>query len=75
MEIRAPFLTLTCLSSCLSRVPLQQAARIITHINPDIGVDLIVRTPAQVRERLAMQDAFMREILERGRIAYEANHA
>jgi len=54
--------------------PLQQAARIITHINPDIGVDLIVRTPAQVRERLAMQDAFIREILERGRVAYEANH-
>jgi len=55
--------------------PLQQAARIITRINPDIGIDLIVRTPAQVRERLAMQDAFMRQILERGRVAYEANHA
>lgn len=55
--------------------PLQQAARIISRINPDMGVDLIVRTPAQVRERLAINDAFMREILERGRVAYEANHA
>jgi predicted nucleotidyltransferase len=54
--------------------PLQQAARIISRINPAMGVDLIVRTPAQVRERLAMPDAFMREIMERGRVAYEADH-
>lgn len=55
--------------------PLQQAARIISRINPDIGIDLIVRTPAQVRHRLAIRDAFMREIVERGRVAYEADHA
>lgn len=55
--------------------PLQQAARIITRINPGIGIDLIVRRPAQVCERLAMQDAVMRQILESGRVAYEANHA
>ena len=54
---------------------LQQAARIISRINPEMGIDLIVRTPGQVRERLAMRDAFMREILERGRVAYEADHA
>ena len=39
--------------------PLQQAARIITRINPEIGIDLIVRTPGQVQERLAMRDAFI----------------
>ncbi|MEK6324575.1 MAG: nucleotidyltransferase domain-containing protein [Acidobacteriota bacterium] len=55
--------------------PLQQAARIITRVNPKIGVDVIVRTPEQIRERLAMQDGFMREIFERGRVAYEADHA
>lgn len=54
---------------------LQQAARIITRINPEIGVDVIVRTPEQIRERLALQDGFMREIFERGRVAYEADHA
>jgi predicted nucleotidyltransferase len=54
--------------------PLQQAARIISRINPDIGVDLIVRTPTQVQERLAMRDGLMREIVERGRVAYEADH-
>ena len=54
---------------------LQQAARIITRVNPKIGVDVIVRTPEQIRERLALHDGFMSEILERGRVAYEADHA
>ncbi|MEK6408082.1 MAG: nucleotidyltransferase domain-containing protein [Acidobacteriota bacterium] len=35
--------------------PLQQAARIITRVNPKIGVDVIVRTAEQIRERLALQ--------------------
>ena len=55
--------------------PLQQAARIITRVKPQLGIDLIVRTPEQVAKRLALQDAFMREILERGKVAYEADHA
>ena len=55
--------------------PLQQAARIITRGKPQLGIDLIVRTPEQVAKRLALQDAFMREILERGKVAYEADHA
>jgi hypothetical protein len=55
--------------------PLQQAARIISRVNPEMGIDLIVRTPGQVLERLAMRDTFMREIVERGRVAYEADHA
>lgn len=55
--------------------PLQQAARILTRTNPQMAVDLIVRTPEQVRERLAMQDGLMREIMERGKVAYEAEHA
>jgi uncharacterized protein len=53
---------------------LQQAARIITRVNPEIGVDVIVRSPEQIRERLALHDGFMREILERGMVAYEADH-
>ena len=55
--------------------PLQQAARIIGRVNPAMGVDLIVRTPKQIQERLEIQDAFIRDIIERGRVAYEAHHA
>jgi uncharacterized protein len=55
--------------------PLQQAARIITRVNPQMAVDLIVRTPQQVEERLAMQDGFMRNVVEHGKVAYEAEYA
>ena len=55
--------------------PLQQAARIIARVNPKIGVDVIVRTAEQIKERLALQDGFMREIVERGRVACEADRA
>ena len=53
--------------------PLQQAARIISRLNPQLSVDLIVRTPEQVRDRLAMKDSFIEEIMERGKTVYEAS--
>jgi predicted nucleotidyltransferase len=54
--------------------PLQQAARILTRLEPQMSVDLLVRTPEQVRQRLAMQDSFMQDILKRGKVTYEAHH-
>jgi len=41
---------------------------------PAFAVDLIVRTPEKLRERLAMDDDFVREILENGKVLYEADH-
>lgn len=58
--------------------PFRQAAVILSHIVRTVGVlpmDLLVRTAEQVRERLQMGDSFMREIIERGRVMYEADHA
>ena len=58
--------------------PFRQAAVILGHVVRTVGVlpmDLLVRTPEQVRERLQMGDRFMREILERGKVMYEADHA
>ncbi len=54
--------------------PLQQAAKILTKINPMLALDLLVRTPKQVADRLAMQDGFMQQIVQHGKIAYEAQH-
>ncbi len=54
--------------------PLQQAARIISKLNPPMAVDLLVRSPEEVQERLAMQDGLMQEIVERGKVTYEAEH-
>lgn len=56
----------------------RQAAAILGHVVRTVGVlpmDLLVRTPEQVRERVEMGDTFMREIIERGKVMYEADHA
>ncbi len=58
--------------------PFRQAAVILGHVVHTLGVlplDLLVRTPDQVRERLQIGDGFIREISERGKVMYEANHA
>ena len=54
--------------------PVRKAIEIRNKVNPGIPVDLIVRTPEQVAERIANNDWFMREIVEKGRTMYEANH-
>lgn len=53
----------------------RKALEIINKVDPRFPVDLLVRTPEQVRKRIADNDFFMREIFERGHILYEANHA
>jgi uncharacterized protein len=57
--------------------PFRQAGEILKRVIPRVGVlplDLLVRTPEQINERLAMGDGFMGEILERGKVMYEANN-
>ncbi|MDT4898449.1 MAG: uncharacterized protein QOH25_3526 [Acidobacteriota bacterium] len=54
---------------------MRKALEILSKVNPKFPVDLIVRTPDQVRERIDNNDWFMREVVERGRVLYEANHA
>ena len=54
--------------------PVRKAIEIRNKINAALPLDLIVRTPQQVEERVALNDWFMREILERGRMLYESNH-
>jgi predicted nucleotidyltransferase len=53
----------------------EQAIRILNRLNMLAPIDLLVRRPEEVEERLAMGDSFMREIIERGRVMYEAHHA
>jgi len=55
--------------------PFRQAGIILKQVIPQVGVfpiDLLVRTPEQIRERLAIGDQFIGEILERGKVIYEA---
>jgi len=54
--------------------PVRKAIEIRNSLNAHVPLDLIVRTPEQVSERIAQNDWFMREIIERGRTLYAANH-
>src|SRR2546430_444623 len=55
--------------------PVRKAIEIRSRVRPKIPVDLIVRTPAQIAERIAKDDWFMRDIVEKGRTLYEADNA
>ncbi|MDD5139132.1 MAG: nucleotidyltransferase domain-containing protein [Verrucomicrobiales bacterium] len=48
----------------------------IRHAVPrDFPMDLLVRTPADVKKRLRWGDFFIREIMEKGKVMYEAADA
>ncbi len=49
-----------------------KAVEIQMKLRPAFPVDLLVRTPEKVRERIAMGDPFMQEILRHGKTLYEA---
>lgn len=51
----------------------QKAAEMLSRLRPPFPIDLIVRTPEQLRQRLALNDFFLREILEKGRVLYAAS--
>jgi len=51
-----------------------KALEIIRKVKPRIPLDLLVRTPEQVKERIANNDWFMREVFEKGRRLYESDH-
>jgi uncharacterized protein len=58
--------------------PFRQAETILNRVIQAVGVlplDLLVRTAEQLDERLAIGDGFVRDILERGKVLYEADHA
>ena len=40
-----------------------------------LPLDILVKTPEEIRERLAMGDGFIKEILDKGRVAYERETA
>jgi len=52
---------------------VDKSVEIRMKLRPQFPVDLLVRTPEKVRERMEMGDGFMREILEEGKVLYEAD--
>lgn len=53
---------------------LRQEISILECLKPRFSVDLIVKTPETVRERLALHDFFLKDIMETGKVLYEAAH-
>ena len=54
---------------------VEQSVAIRMKLRPSFPLDLILRTPGEIRKRLAMGDTFIRDILQYGKVLYEADHA
>ncbi len=54
---------------------VDQSVKIHQTLNYAPSLDLLVRTPEEVQQRIEMGDSFMREIVERGKVLYAADHA
>jgi predicted nucleotidyltransferase len=52
--------------------PARKAAEIRTSIRAPFPMDLLVHTPQQVQRRVEQGDFFIREIMEKGKVLYEA---
>jgi predicted nucleotidyltransferase len=50
----------------------KKAIEILEEVNPDVPLELIVRTPDEVRKRLGWNDFFLREIMDKGKTLYES---
>jgi predicted nucleotidyltransferase len=49
----------------------KMASTIRSHTRPSFPMDLLVRTPQQLRQRLSMNDVFLRDITQKGKTLYE----
>jgi uncharacterized protein len=54
--------------------PIEQMLKIQRELDIVTPVDLLVRTPKEVDERLRDGDMFMVDILDRGKVMYEGEH-
>jgi predicted nucleotidyltransferase len=54
---------------------VEKSVEIRLATRPPFPLDLLVRTPQEVRRRLAMGDTFMRDIVQKGKVLYETDDA
>ena len=52
----------------------RKAAEIMKRVRPGFPVDVVVRTPETVRERIRMGDFFLRDATDEGKILHDAAH-
>jgi uncharacterized protein len=51
---------------------LRKTWEILNKIQPKFAIDLLVRSPQEVEQRLAWNDFFMQEIIKKGKVIYES---
>ncbi len=51
---------------------LHKTWEILNRIQPKFAVDLLVKTPMEIDQRLAWNDFFLNKILEKGKVLYES---
>jgi predicted nucleotidyltransferase len=52
---------------------VDKTVQIRLKLRPSFPVDLLVRTPEKIRQRLEMGDQFIKDILQEGKVLYEDN--
>jgi uncharacterized protein len=53
---------------------LEQILKIRMSIRSPYPIDVLVKTPSQLRQRLEMGDFFIKEIIEKGQLLYESKY-
>ncbi|MBU0600635.1 nucleotidyltransferase domain-containing protein [bacterium] len=51
--------------------PWERAAEVDQFIKHNVPVDFLVYTPEEVKERVQINDFFIKEVLEKGQVIYE----
>ena len=55
--------------------PWKLATQIRRRVRPQFPLDLLVRSPEELRRRIAQCDPFFSEVEEQGTVLYEAHHS
>ena len=53
---------------------LDKMAEVRRRLSSEMPLDVLVKTPKQIEERIGMQDFFVREIMENGKILYDSGN-
>jgi predicted nucleotidyltransferase len=53
----------------------EKAREIWMATKPNFPIDIMVRKPEEIKKRISIGDFFLREMIEKGKVLYEAAHA
>ena len=53
---------------------VDKSVEIRMKLRPHFPVDILIRTPEKVKQRIKMGDCFMQEIMDKGKVLYEADN-